>query len=262
MLAEERWQIINSTLNSHSVVSVIDLSKRLNTSEVTIRRDLRELEKMGKLKRTHGGAIRVDQDGTSFEPQFSRLASENVELKKQIGKMACKFIIDNSAIIMDGSSTVLYMCKYIHELPLTNLMVVTNSVRVVTELASCDSVELVLIGGQIRKNLLSSTGLLSDLMLRELKVDKAFLGINGIDFIDNVMTTPNLSESSIKKSMMRCAKETIILADHSKFYRSYLSKVCETTDVGMIITDEGVAENTIKEAADRGVDLVIAEPLM
>jgi len=259
MLAEERWQQILGMLGSQNVVSVLELSRRLNSSEVTIRRDLRELELAGKLKRTHGGAISIQQGNTSFEPHFAKLASENIALKQSIGFKAREMIENNSAIMIDSASTCLWLCKSIQTLPLTNLMVVTNSLRVVTELAGCDFVELVHIGGQVRKNTLSSTGHLASLVLGQIKVDKVFLGINGIDLNDHVLTTPNLSESAVKRAMIGCAHETIILADHTKFNRNYLSLVCRTEDVDKIVTDRQVPD-VIREQADAaGVELVVAD---
>ncbi len=259
MLAEERWQHIVNIIQKKNIASVIELSQRLNTSEVTIRRDLKELEELGRLKRTRGGAVRIDPySGTYNEPQFAEFEAMNIDLKERICRKAYDLIADNTAIIMDSSSTTKQLCQIIRQKPPVGLMVVTNSVHVVTELASCD-VEIVMIGGQIRKNLLSCTGPLSDLILRQVKVDKAFLGINGIDFVGNVLTTPNISEGAVKRNMMRCARETIILADHTKFNETYLSKVCDATDVDLIVTDKEVDQSTIDEAKECGVELLVAD---
>lgn len=259
MLAEERWQIIIDLLNKNNVMSVTELSKRLNTSEVTIRRDLRELEDAGALRRTHGGAISLQYKSTSFEPQFAQLESANSELKQQICRQAYKLINDNDAIIIDGSSTAVQLCRYFKQQPKKGVMVVTNSARVVFELASCDSVEIVHIGGQVRKNVLSSTGPLADLVLNQIKVDKAFIGINGIDFSENLLTTPNLSEGAIKRTMMKCARETIVLADHTKFGLNYLCKVCNATDIDHIVTDSAVESDVVKRAEELGTNLIVSE---
>ena len=260
MLTEERWQNILSIIQSNGIVSVAELSKRLGATEVTIRRDLKALEQDEKLKRTHGGAIRIDPNrGTYFEPMYSQLENTHTEQKAQICKKAYELISDNTAIIIDSSSTAKQLCDLIRENPPTGLMVVTNSVRVVLDLSMCDSVETVLIGGQVRKNLISCTGPLSDLMLAQLRVDKAFIGINGIDFKDNVLTTPNLSEGAIKKSMMKCAREKIIISDHSKLNKTFLSKVCNATDVDLIITDNQIDPSIEDEAKECGVKLMIAD---
>jgi len=247
-------------LHSNGIVSVSELSKRLSTTEVTIRRDLSRLEQEGKLKRTHGGAIRNDQNGGRyFEPLFSQLEIMNAELKTQITRKAFDLISDNTAIIIDSSSTAKLLCQLIRMNPPAGLMVVTNSVRVVLDLSICDSVEVILIGGQVRSNLISCTGPLTDLILDQLRVDKAFIGINGIDLKADVLTTPNISEAAIKASMMKCAREVIILADHTKFNKTYLSRVCNATDVDTVITDNLVDPAILEEANECGVSLLIAD---
>ena len=137
MLAEERWQNILSMVNSQNIVSVQELSKRLGTSEVTIRRDLSELEEIGKLKRVHGGAMRNEQISASIEPKFSQLANDNVELKGQIADYAMTMIEDSTAIMLDASSTVLMLAQRIRKRSWQELTVVTNSVRVIMELVDC-----------------------------------------------------------------------------------------------------------------------------
>ena len=260
MLTEERWQHILSILQSDGIVSVSELSRRLSTTEVTIRRDLNRLEQDGKLKRTHGGAIRGDLNGgVHIEPQFSQLERMNAGLKEQICKKAFELISDNTAIIIDTSTTAKKLCDFIRRNPPTGLMVVTNSVRVVLDLSICDTVEVVLVGGQIRKNLISCAGPLSELLLNQIRVDKAFIGVNGIDIRGNVMTTPNIAECAMKVSMMNCAKETIILADHTKFNQTFLCKICNANEVDTIITDSKVDPAIVAEAAECGVSLLIAD---
>jgi DeoR family fructose operon transcriptional repressor len=260
MLAEERLRTILGIIEDREVVSVPELSGRLGTSEVTVRRDLRELEDMGKLRRTRGGAMRAEQyAGTYYEPRFTQLDKTNLSLKEQIARKAYGQIQDNTAVIIDSSSTAKQLCAQLRARPKRGLMVVTNSVRVALDLANCDTVEVVLAGGQLRKNILSCTGSLTELVLGRLKVDKAFIGINGIDFLEGVLTTPNLSESAVKRQMRGCARETVILADHTKIGRTYLSKVFDIGEVDMIITDGGVDPAVSAQARDCGAELVVAE---
>ena len=116
-----------------------------------------------------------------------------------------------------------------------------------------------MIGGVIRKNLMSSGGYLAEHMLGDLKVDICFMGINGIDLSDGSVTTPNLTECSIKQKIVKSGKRTIILADHTKFGKSFLGKVCTLSDIDMIITDSGVGENIMEKADEAGVLLVKAD---
>ncbi len=259
MLSQERCRIILENLNRKKVVSVPELSIELKTSEVTIRRDLQELEDEGKLKRVHGGAIPIETSSSAFEPLHAQLQSENIESKKIIAKAAYDFIAEKSAIILDSSTTAMELCKLICDKPIEGLVVVSNCVRIIVELTNCTDIELIMIGGVVRKNLISCTGTLSETMMEKIRVDKAFIGINGIDLVDDVLTTPNLSEAAIKQSMIRCAKESIILADHTKFDHSYLGWVSKASDVNCIITNSFAGEGTILEAARNcGTEIIVA----
>ena len=260
MLAEGRQQIIFDTVNRLNIISVAELSKRLKTSEVTVRKDLTELELLGKLRRTRGGAVRIDYDGASFEPMYSQLQNENYELKWNICKAAYAFVDNKSAIIIDASSTAGLLCKFIREDPRMNLTVVTNSAYVLTELSGCEHVDVIMLGGQVRKHMLSCAGPLADLMLGQLHVDKAFLGINGVDFKNDLLTTPSIIEAGLKRSMIACARESIILADNTKLSRTALSRVCAASAVDMIIVDSETDPSALKEAEECGAKLLRASP--
>lgn len=256
MLAHDRKQIIIDLLTKNKSVVVAQLSELLNTSEVTIRRDLKELEEEKALKRTHGGAVR--NISTAFEPQITELELENVEKKKAIAYEAYKLIKENDAIIIDSSSTGGQLATFIKDGDKKNITVVTNSFRTTWELMHAKNVEIIHIGGQVRSNIHSSIGAIAEAALQSLRVDKAFIGINGIDF-DNGFTTPNLFESQIKRAMMKAAYQVYILADSSKFNQSYLSIVCPISRVDCLITDSGISEKLKNQADDSGLDLIIAD---
>lgn len=262
MLLEERWQLIMEAVQQKRIVSVADLSKNLNTSDVTIRKDLTSLEeKTGKIKRTHGGAIWIDftLEGMNYEPLYSVQESENKEAKRQICATASKLIQDNMAIIIDASTTAKYLTEFIRQDAPKGLSVVTNSVRVVMALSDLPNIEVLLTGGQIRKGINSCIGNIAENTLKQVRVDRAFLGMNGIDFSENILTMPNSAEGSVKSGMIASARETIILADHTKFNRTYLFKVCNATDVSMILTEQGVDPAVMAQADKCGANLKIVE---
>jgi DeoR/GlpR family transcriptional regulator of sugar metabolism len=119
-------------------------------------------------------------------------------------------------------------------------------------------VEVIHIGGNVRKNISSSIGPIAEASLRSIRVDKVFLGVNGVDF--NIgLTTPNIFECQIKKAMMAVGNQTIVLADSTKFNQSYLSIICAVSDVYSIITDSGLAQSLRKKAADSGVRFMIVD---
>ncbi len=121
-----------------------------------------------------------------------------------------------------------------------------------------EKVELIHIGGQVRSNVCSSIGSIAETTLQGLRVDKAFIGINGINFEDG-FTTPNLFESQIKRAMMNSAYKVYILADSSKFSQTYLSIVCPISRIDCLITDSDITEKDKNDAEQNGLKLIIAD---
>ena len=245
MLAHKRKELIKEMVDKYRIVRVSDLSARFQISDVTIRRDLKELEEAGLLKRTHGGAIKISN--AAIDPSLVDLETIHVKEKLQIARQAYTQIRDNDAIIIDASSTVAYLPSLLKNGDKKNITLVTNSFRAVMELIDSPNVEVIHIGGQIRRKLQSSIGPIAEAALRSLKVDKAFLGCNGVDFRSGYTTT-NLYEGQIKRMMMQSANETYMLADSSKFDKvssvsfGKLQDACIITDA---IPDNGYSDATV-----------------
>ena len=256
MLAHKRKDLIKEMVDKYRIVRVSDLSARFQTSDVTIRRDLKELEEAGLLKRTHGGAVKITN--TALDPALVDLKTVHVKEKLMIAREAYRQIRDNDAIIIDASSTAAYLPILLKQGDKKNITLVTNSFRAVMELIDCPSVEVIHIGGQIRRKLQSSIGPIAEAALRSLKVDKAFLGCNGVDF-HNGITTTNLHDGQIKRMMMQSANVTYMLADSSKFHQSFLSVVAPIEEVDYLITDPGIAPYTLAEAEEAGLRLMVAQ---
>ena len=256
MIPQQRKQIITDLVRKNKAVKVTDLSEELNISDVTIRRDLQELEDAGILTRTHGGAIR--KTNTAFEPQISILEMEHVPEKVAIAKEAYDHINEYDAIILDSSSTAARLAELIIQGDKKNITVVTNSFKTAIALITSENVELIHIGGQVRVNIYSSIGTIAENALKNLRVDKAFVGINGIDF-DIGLTTQNLYESEIKRAMMKSSNQVYILADNTKFNQTFLSIVCPITDVDFIITDDMVSDEIVEKTMEQGVEVIIAK---
>lgn len=258
MLAHKRKQIIKELVDKYRIVRVSDLSERFGISDVTIRRDLKELEVEGILKRTHGGAVKASN--ISAEAALAHMESMMAHEKMLIAQTAFHLIEDNDAIILDSSSTASHLASLIKNGDKKNLTLVTNSFKAVMELYNCDHVELIHIGGVITKNIISSTGTIAENTLKSLRVDKAFIGVNGIDF-RNGLTTPSILDSQLKKAMIGAANQAYVLADSTKFNQTYLSIICPASEVDYIITDEHVDEETAYNACSIGINLRIAKDI-
>ncbi len=255
MLAYKRKELIKEMVAKYRIVRVSDLSEQFHTSDVTIRRDLKELEEAGLLKRTHGGAIKVTN--TAFDPSLVDLETTHVAEKMQIAQEAYRHIEDNDALFLDPSTTVSYLVTLLKNGDKKNITLVTNSFKVVMELVDHPEIEVIHTGGQLRNKLQSAVGPLATAALQNLKVDKAFIGCNGVDF-DSGFTTTNLLEGQIKQMMIASANQTYLLADSNKFHQSFLSVVAPIDGIDYWITDTGIDREAVENAEQAGVQLIVA----
>jgi len=235
MLAEERKEVIYEMVNKKKAVRVSDLSKVLNITEATVRRDLDELQNEKKLRRTHGGAVPLYPAGSEYV--VSELAIENIIEKRKIAQRAYTAIDDYDTIILDGSSTVLELSRLLAQGDRKGIIVVTNALSVTNVLSAKKDISVLNIGGEVRYHINSTIGKIAEKTIRDIRVDKTFIGINGIDLEFGYSIT-NFDEAAVKIEMVKSAKQTFILADHSKFGKSYLAKVANNEgEIDFLVTD-------------------------
>ncbi|MBZ4663455.1 MAG: transcriptional regulator, DeoR family [Caloramator sp.] len=232
MFAEERKAKILEMINSGNSVRVSELSRLFNVSEATIRRDLIELEQAGCIVRTHGGA--VSNTSTNFEPSFKEKQDKFLKEKEQIAKKAASLIEDGDTVTIDSGTTTQFISKYLNAKGVT---VVTNSVNLADELSDREDVEVIVTGGLLRTKTKAMVGPVAEETLKKLKVDKLFLGANGIS-IKSGVTTPNIVEANTKRVMIEGAKEVFLLIDSSKFDEVNFSLICPVSKIDYIVTDK------------------------
>ncbi len=251
MFAEERHELINSILNEEGSIKVTELSEQLKVSEATIRRDLQEMEEKKLLRRTHGGAIKMENN--NFEPAFVDKENTNHEDKVKIAKYAAKLINDGDTIILDSGTTTLEIAR---NLTAKNVTVITNSIDIAAELTNKEDIELIVTGGILRTSTRAMVGSIAVNIFEKFKVNKLFLGANGISVEDGI-TTPNYTEALTKTSMISSAKKIFIVADSSKFENTCFSKICDIDKVTSIITSGEVYEDIIEKLKIAGVKVVV-----
>lgn len=252
MFAEERKHQILAALKRAPAIRAVDLGLALGTSLASIRRDLADLERSGLLKRTHGGAI--SNDLVALEPTLAEKEDQYQAEKAAIGVTAAALIQPGDTIFLDAGSTTRQIARELQRY--RNLTVVTNALSVASELASSD-LEVILTGGQLRRGVLSQVGPIAEQAIASLHVDKLFLAANGVHLTKGI-TTPNLTEARTKRAMVDNAKEVILVADHSKFARVTLGRVCGLDRIDAIVTDEGLPDRFVSALAARGVHLHLA----
>jgi DeoR family fructose operon transcriptional repressor len=242
-------------LETQRALKVSSLSSMLGASEASIRRDLERLETAGLLRRIHGGA--VSNETAAFEPSIGEKEDQHREAKRAIASAAVELIRETESIFLDAGSTTLEIARALRHR--RNLRVVTNGLNLAAELAA-SRVEVIVIGGTLRPETLALVGPIAGGTLSDLHLDKLFLGTNGID-LERGITTPNLAEAEAKRAMLRSAKETILVADSSKFGRAALARICGIERVHSLITDAGAPAPVLEAIAKLGVRVIVARPV-
>jgi DeoR family fructose operon transcriptional repressor len=251
-LAPKRLQRLRAIFSQDQVVRVNELAEQLRFSPATIRRDLAELEDLGEIRRVHGGA--VSTGSRLEEPLFDDKTSVAAKEKHRIAEAALKYIEPNDTIFLDGGSTVLQLARLLKDR--TNLTVVTNSLRAAIELAGRGP-RLILIGGELRRLSETMVGALTRFTLREVRMDKAFMGTIGLS-LEEGLTTTDPGEAYTKELVMEHAREVILLADSSKAHKVSFTRAGELAKVRVLITDNRMDRKFSRELRKRGLEVVRA----
>lgn len=240
-------------IDERGSATVSALCEAMSVSAMTIRRDIAYLASQGRVVKTHGGAVSVSQS-TASEPGYEIKARVNVEEKRSIGAVAAGMIDNGETIVLDSGSTTFQIASNLKDK--RNLTVVTNDLMIATYLGKIPSISVLLIGGSIRSGVFSTVGPYAEEMLRQLSVDKAFLGADAVNAEKGVMNS-NPEEVPIKRLMIDAGHRAILAVDHSKFKRIGLSFVCGVSDLGMILTDKGIDDETLAALRESGVDVTV-----
>ncbi|HPO82756.1 MAG TPA: DeoR/GlpR family DNA-binding transcription regulator [bacterium] len=254
MIVGERRNRILEILQEKGAIEVTELAKFFNVTGATIRRDLEILERDGLLRRTHGGAVLPVS--ISYEPLYSSQKRKNLKEKMAIGKMAADLIYDGDTIFIESGTTNFQIAKNIKNRH--NLTVVTNSIDIARELLDSSGIHIILTGGDLRKETVALIGPLAERTLRELRVDKVFLGISAI-VPGKGMSTASTMEAQIKRLIIEMGREVIGLADYSKFGKEVFAFVAPTKVLNKLITDSGTSQEYINTLKEEGVEVIVCQ---
>ena len=251
LFAEERQQKILELLNKQAKVNVAELVDLFGVSSATVRSDLRCLERDGQLIRTHGGALSENKTGS--EPGTLAKRDIDVDVKKALALVAAKMIEDGDTILLDAGTTTYQLAKLITQ---RNLTVVTNDLEIARVLAESKSVTTIMLGGTIRSKVNCTIGgpLLN--MLEELAVDRAFMGTNSFSF-ERGATTPNLEQATVKKAMIACASNVVLLCSQRKLNRTSFAQFATLNDLDALVIDV-VAVEQQRKFEEAGVEVILA----
>lgn len=257
LLGEERRRRIVAWINEHGSATVNDLAREFHVSTVTLRSDLQALEESGTIQRSHGGALPVAQGPVTEAPLSVKLARHHDE-KVRIARVAAAMIGDGETIILDSGSTTLEIARLIGQLPLRSLTVVTNALNIALALADGPShVRVLMLGGVLRQLSHSMVGPDAEQTLSRLAADRLFLGADGID-VELGVTTADPTEAQLNSRMVDIARQTVVLADASKFGRRSLSLIAPLQAVQCIVTDRKAPGELVAAFRNRGVEVQLA----
>jgi len=251
LLTVERWDEILRMIDAGKT-TLSELSEDLGVSEATIRRDLSDLEKAGKLRRVRGGAVRSATFAT--EPMFLEKASVAADAKRAIARAALEFIEDGDAIYLDGGSTIVELAKLLESK--RNLTVVTNSVMALSELFESRH-KVVALGGEFRKISRTFVGPLTAGILDKLSIDKAFLGTIGFTVEEGPSTT-DADEAFTKELVTRRSRKVFLLANSSKIGKPSFASSGGLEALDALITEKDLSNEEKEELTAKGVDVVLA----
>jgi DeoR/GlpR family transcriptional regulator of sugar metabolism len=255
--ARERQHRIALVVEEHGRARVVDLARQFGVSAVTIRKDLARLEEEQRLVRTHGGAVAPGRarPERAFEVRERLKQAE----KRAIATAAVELIADGESVAIDASTTGLYVARQLkRHRAWTNLTIVTNGLRIASELAGHPGISVLMLGGWVRHEALSLVGGLGDGVFRRINVQKAIIGAAGFT-LDSGLTDATEEEAQIKRAMVGAAREVYAIIDHSKWGRASFVTFCRTERISGVITDAGVSAEAVAEARAAGIEVLIVE---
>lgn len=244
MLAETRRRLLLDLIARQGFATLDELTRALGVSESTVRRDLETLDLGGLVKRTHGGAV-YSGEVRSMPALEDRAGTATLE-KQAIGRVAAELVEDGESVLLDGGTTTLEVARCLAGRP---VQVVTNSLPIAQLLASSPGVDLILIGGYVYPRTGVALGPLAIATMQGIRVRKAILGAGGI--VAEGVYNSNLLLVETERQMMVCGQEVVLVADHTKFGRLALAKLCGLDDVQRLVTDDRLSEafRTVLESA-------------
>jgi DeoR/GlpR family transcriptional regulator of sugar metabolism len=256
VFARERQQHIARSVEEQGRVRVTDLAERFAVSEVTIRKDLRVLETEGRVVRAHGGALAPSrsQPERAFEIRERLQRAE----KDRIGAAAAALVVDGESIALDASTTALAMARHLRARGhWVHLTVITNGLRIASELAGSRGITVALPGGFVRWEAMSVVGLLGGGLLEKVNIQKAFMGAAGFT-LDTGLSDATDEEAQMKRLIVASASEVVGLVDHTKWGRAAFATFCATDTLTGVVTDPEAPAEMVAELRRRQVAVHVA----
>lgn len=255
MIAAQRRRLILDTLRADGAVSITALAGLLDTSAVTIRRDLDYLDSIGQLTRTHGGAMAGQAARES--PYSEKIVLATAE-KQAIGRLAAGLVHDGDVLIIGPGTTTEALAKNLVDR--SGLTIVTNSLPVAQTFVSSPSNQVIMTGGTLRASILALVGDATNRTLRGINADSTFLSGNGFDSTFG-LSTPNMTVADADRAMAASGRQVVVLVDHTKFGVRTAIQTLPLPEITHLVTDSGSPAHELEALSKLGVDVHIATSL-
>ena len=251
MLAIERRREILARLSADGKVIVSELAKDFKVTEETVRRDLEKLDAEGLVTKMYGGA--VSKKNAALDLPYNVRVGVNVEEKEIISDIAAEYIKDGDRLMLDSSSTDIYIVRKLKNKK--NLTIITNSVKILLELADKPDFTVLCTGGSLKEGSLSLIGSSAEKMIASYHVDTAIVSCKGVDMALGA-TDSNELDGQIKQAMFASADRKILVLDCGKFDSKSFVKLCDLKEMDMIITDRSPGTQWESFCAENGIELI------
>lgn len=254
MLAIERRNAILEKLQAERRVVISELSQIYKVSEETIRRDLEKLENDGFAIKSYGGA--VINENANVDLPFNIRKKRNVISKQKIAEVISSRIKDGTSIMLDASSTAVYIAKALKERK--NLTLITNSIEILIEMFDTPNVNVLSTGGAMREGSFALVGPQTDKMLNSYHVDMAIVSAKGFDLETGLTDTEELHANN-KKTMLHAGREKVLAVDSSKFGKTAFTEIGTLEDISMVVTDAKPDEVWLQAFKEYGIECIYPE---
>ena len=248
----EREKKILEILEQRGTVGVNRLAEIVFCSGSTIRRDLSRLEKKGLIKRTFG-AVSLANTVATDETAFSVRESENITVKKHLSKAAAEQLKSNQTIFIDSSTTLINIVPYLNSFK--NLLIVTNGVRIASEISYRTNHKLIMIGGSIDSHTNSTIGSAALSQLNGLHFDVAIMSCAGVT-MDFGFSEASFEMAELKKAALNNATTKIMVFDETKFGKNKAFQSAHINNLNLIITTPELSQTIVEDIKKLGVNVI------
>ncbi len=250
----ERQSRIAAQANADRRVEVSELAMQFGVTTETIRRDLSDLQELKVVRRVHGGAVPWEND-TNFEPLLAVRDVQNESEKRRLADVAIAELPDSGTVIIDSGST---LSKFAEVFPTDgSVRAITNSLVIAQTLVERSRSDVIVLGGQVRKNTFAMVDAQTVADIETMRVDTLFISGDGVT-ARNGLSTPYREEAALKRAMVAAARRVIAVLDHSKFGHEHLNRYAEWSDVDVLITNFEAPPGEIEAIESTGTTVTLA----